>query len=106
MSLIMQASRDASLEAANNGSLQVVKAVTSFPEAKFMWSITANWGGVGGVGAKSFKGRERAPQQKYGQGYGPGSQGPGLPGVPRPHPPLPSPRPYDLQPVPANDLAP
>jgi len=45
ISLFMAASPDASLEATNKASLQVVKAVTSFPEAKFMWSLTANWGG-------------------------------------------------------------
>src|SRR5207247_3424743 len=34
ISLFMQASPDASLEATNQASLQVVKAVTAFPEAK------------------------------------------------------------------------
>src|SRR5256712_4684042 len=48
ISLFMQASPDASLEATNRASLQVVKAVTAFPEAKFMWSLTASWGGFGG----------------------------------------------------------
>src|SRR5213078_1845336 len=41
ISLFMAASPDASLAATNKASLQVVKAVTSFPEAKFMWSLTA-----------------------------------------------------------------
>src|SRR5256886_10138130 len=50
ISLFMAASPDASLEATNKASLQVVKAVTSFPEAKFMWSLTANWGEVVGMG--------------------------------------------------------
>ena len=37
------------------GALQVVKAVTSFPEAKFMWSLTASWGAFGGMVAKDWK---------------------------------------------------
>src|SRR2546425_12373969 len=52
ISLFMQASPDASLEATNRASLQVVKAVTAFPGAKFMWSLTASWGRFGGMGAK------------------------------------------------------
>src|SRR2546425_4526597 len=59
ISLFMAASPDASLEATNKASLQVVKAVTSFPEAKFMWSLTANWGGFGGMGAKKLEGSKR-----------------------------------------------
>src|SRR3989442_4886624 len=35
---------DASLAANNRASLDVVKAVTAFPEAKFMWSLTASRG--------------------------------------------------------------
>src|SRR2546429_485643 len=67
ISLFMAASPDASLEATNKASLQVVKAVTSFPEAKFMWSLTANWGGFGGVVAEKWKGRKRTTEQMYGQ---------------------------------------
>src|SRR2546423_8626865 len=70
ISLFMQASPDASLEATNKASLQVVKAVTSFPEARFMWSITANWGGVGGVVAQSFQERKPATEPVDGPGYG------------------------------------
>src|SRR2546423_5301303 len=80
ISLFMQASPDASLEATNKASLQVVKAVTSFPEAKFMWSITANWGGFGGAGGQSFKGRKRATRPMDGQGYWHGSPGAGRQG--------------------------
>src|SRR2546429_247345 len=65
ISLFMAASPDASLEATNKASLQVVKAVTSFPQAKFMWSLTANWGGVGGVGAEKLKGHKRTSAQRY-----------------------------------------
>ena len=44
ISMFMRASPDASLAASNRASLEVVKAVTAFPEAKFMWSLTAPWG--------------------------------------------------------------
>src|SRR3989441_10142738 len=68
ISLFMQASPDASLEATNRASLQVVKAVTAFPGAKFMWSLTASWGRFGGMGAKKLKERERTTQQIDGPG--------------------------------------
>src|SRR3989442_165938 len=57
ISLFMQASPDASLEATNRASLQVVKAITAFPEAKFMWSLTASWGGVVGLVAEAWNER-------------------------------------------------
>src|SRR6266550_2014717 len=41
ISLFMQVPPDASLAANNRASLEVVKAITAFPEAKFMWSLTA-----------------------------------------------------------------
>src|SRR5207249_1948334 len=106
ISLFMQASPDASLEATNKASLQVVKAVTSFPEAKFMWSITANWGGFGGMVAKSFKERKRTTEQMYGQVYGAVSQVPGLQVFPRLDPPLPSPGQYDVELILASDVPP
>src|SRR6267378_2126146 len=39
ISLFMQVPPDASLAANNRASLEVVKAITAFPEAKFMWSL-------------------------------------------------------------------
>src|SRR5437762_12490116 len=67
ISLFMQASPDASLEATNKASLQVVKAVTAFPEAKFMWSLTASWGGFGGMVAKNWKERQRSEERRVGK---------------------------------------
>src|SRR5256886_14949163 len=87
ISLFMAASPDASLAATNKASLQVVKAVRSFPEAKFMWSLTANWGGFGGMVAKNWKERKRTTEQMYGQLYYAVSQVPGLQVFPRPDPP-------------------
>jgi multidrug efflux pump len=78
ISLFMQASPDASLQAANKASLEVVHAITSFPEAKFMWSLTANWGGFGGMVTKNYKERHRTTEEMYGQVYYAVSQIPGL----------------------------
>src|SRR6266571_4094775 len=104
--LVMQASPDASLAATNKASLQVVKAVTAFPEAKFMWSLTASWGGFGGMVAKNWKERKRTTEQMYGQVYGAVSQVPGLQVFPRLDPPLPSPGQYDVELVLASDNPP
>jgi multidrug efflux pump len=106
ISLFMQASPDASLEATNRASLEVVKTVTAFPEAKFMWSLTASWGGFGGMVAKNWKERQRTTEQMYGQLYGAVSQVPGLQVFPRLDPPLPSPGQYDVELVLASDLPP
>src|SRR6266513_2799434 len=106
ISLFMAASPDASLEATNKASLQVVKAVTSFPEAKFMWSLTANWGGFGGMVAKNWKERKRTTEQMYGQLYYAVSQVPGLQVFPRLDPPLPTPGQYDVELILASDIPP
>src|SRR6266516_3175300 len=106
ISLFMQASPDASLAATNKASLQVVKAVTSFPEAKFMWSLTANWGGFGGMVAKNWKERKRTTEQMYGPVYAAVSQVPGVQVFPRLDPPLPSPGQYDVELVLASDIPP
>ena len=106
ISLFMQASPDASLEATNRASLQVVKAITSFPEARFMWSLTAPWGGFGGMVAKNWKERARTTEQMYGQVYGAVSQVPGLQVFPRLDPPLPTPGQYDVELILESDASP
>src|SRR5439155_1362377 len=106
ISLFMQASPDASLEATNKASLQVVKPVTAFPEAKFMWSLTASWGGFGGMVAKNWKERQQTTEQMYGQVYGAVSQVPGLRVFPRLDPPLPSPGQYDVELILASHIPP
>ena len=106
ISLFMQASPDASLQAANKASLQVVKAINSFPEAKFMWSLTANWGGFGGMVAKNWKQRKQTTEQLYGQVYGAVSQVPGLQVFPRLDPPLPTPGQYDVEMILGSDAPP
>jgi len=106
ISLFMQASPDASLEATNKASLQVVRAVTAFPEAKFMWSLTASWGGFGGIVMKNWKERSRTTEQMYGQVYGAVSQVPGLQVFPRLDPPLPTPGQYDVEMILESDASP
>ena len=78
-----QAAPDSSLPAANRASLDVVKVVEAFPEAKFMWSLTANWGAFGGMVTKNWKERERSTEQMYGEVYQAVSQIPGLRVFPR-----------------------
>ncbi len=97
ISLFMDASPDSTLEAVDRESKQVVKAVTAFPEAEFMWSLTGSWGGFGGIVAKNWKQRARSTEEMYGQVFGAVSQVPGLRVFPRLDPPLPTPGQYDVE---------
>ncbi|HEX9106124.1 MAG TPA: efflux RND transporter permease subunit, partial [Longimicrobiales bacterium] len=106
ISLFFQAPPDASLAAANRASLDVVKAIRSFPEDRFMWSATASWGGFGGLVAKDWKERKRTTQQMYGDVYYALSQIPGLQVFPRLDPPLPTPGQYDVELVLESDAPP
>jgi multidrug efflux pump len=106
ISMYMAASPDSSLPAANRASLDVVKAIEAFPEAKFMWSLTANWGAFGGMVTKNWKERERSTEEMYGEVYGAVSQIPGLQVFPRLDPPLPTPGQYDVELVLASDAPP
>jgi multidrug efflux pump len=106
ISFFMEASPDASLAATNRASLQVVEAVTAFPEAKFMWSLTTSWGGFGGLVAKDWKERDRSTQEMYGEVYGAVSQIPGLRVFPRLDPPLPTPGQFDVELVLQSDAPP
>src|SRR5262249_19351967 len=97
ISLFMQAAPDSSLAASNRASLEVVKAIESFPEAKCMWSLTANWGAFGGMATKDWRERGRSTQQMFGDVFGAVSQAPGLQVSPRLDPPLPTPGQYDVE---------
>jgi multidrug efflux pump len=97
ISLFMEASPDSTVAASDKQSLDVVKAITAFPEAKFMWSLTANWGGFGGMVTKDWKERNRSTEQMYGEVFGAVSQVPGLRVFPRLDPPLPTPGQYDVE---------
>jgi multidrug efflux pump len=97
ISLYMESAPDASLVATNQATLAVVDAINSFPEAEFMWSLTANWGGFGGMVVRDWKERDRTTAELYGPVYGAVSQIPGLRVLPRLDPPLPTPGQYDVE---------
>jgi multidrug efflux pump len=106
ISLFFESAPDASLAATNRASKEVVKVINSFPENRFMWSLTANWGGFGGFVAKDWKERERSTEELFGEVYGRVSQIPGLRIFPRLDPPLPTPGQYDVELVLASDAPP
>jgi multidrug efflux pump len=106
ISLFFESAPDATLAATNRASLDVVKAINAFPENRFMWSLTANWGGFGGFVAKDWHERKRSTEQMYGQVYGAVSQIPGLRVFPRLDPPLPTPGQYDVELVLQSDAPP
>jgi multidrug efflux pump len=106
ISLFMEASPDATLEAANRASLEVVDAITAFPETDFMWSLTASWGAVGGMVTKDWRERERSTEEMYGEVFGAVSRIPGLRVFPRLDPPLPTPGQYDVELVLQSDKSP
>ncbi len=97
ISFFMEAPPDASLPAANRASLDVISRVQGFPEAEFMWSLTAAWGGFGGMVTKDWKERDRSTEAMYGEVFGAVSQVPGVRVFPRLDPPLPTPGQYDVE---------
>jgi multidrug efflux pump len=106
ISLFLESPPDASLVANNRASKEVVRAIRSFPEAEFMWSLTSSWGGFGGMVAKDWKTRERSTEEMYGEVFGKVSQIPGLRVFPRLDPPLPTPGQYDVELVLQSDAPP
>ncbi|MCI0415800.1 efflux RND transporter permease subunit [bacterium] len=97
ISFFLEASPDSTLQAVHRDSLNVIKTVKSFPEADFMWSLTAAWGGFGGMVTKNWKERPRSTEQMFGEVFGAVSQVPGLRVFPRLDPPLPTPGQYDVE---------
>jgi multidrug efflux pump len=106
ISLFMEAAPDATLAAVNRESLSVVDTITSMPEAEFMWSLSASWGGFGGMVSKDWKERDRSTQEMYGEVFGRVSQLPGLRVFPRLDPPLPTSGQYDVELVLQSDVPP
>jgi multidrug efflux pump len=104
ISFFFEAAPDASLPATHRASLQVVDAVTAFPEAKFMWSLVSSWGGFGGMVMKDWKERDRSSEEIFGEVYGAVSQVPGLRVFPRLDPPLPTPGQFDVELVLQSDV--
>jgi multidrug efflux pump len=97
ISFFLEAAPDSTLAAADRESLRVVRAVTAFPEARFMWSLTTAWGGFGGMVMKDWRQRTRSTQEMFGEVFGAVSQVPGLRVFPRLDPPLPTPGQYDVE---------
>jgi multidrug efflux pump len=97
ISLFFEASPDSTVAATNREHLQIVRAITSFPETEFTWSLTTAWGGFGGLVAKDWHSRPRSTEQMYGEVFGAVSQVPGLRVFPRLDPPLPTPGQYDVE---------
>ncbi|HEX5634924.1 MAG TPA: efflux RND transporter permease subunit, partial [Gemmatimonadales bacterium] len=106
VSFFMQAAPDASLVATDRATREVVRTVEAFPEAKFMWSLTANWGAFGGMLAKDWKERERSTEEMLPEIYGAVSRIPGVQVFPRLDPPLPTPGQYDVELVVQSDAPP
>ncbi|MBA2487314.1 MAG: efflux RND transporter permease subunit [Nitrospira sp.] len=106
ISFFLEAAPDSTLAATDRESLTVVKAVNSFPEAKFMWSLTTAWGGFGGMVTKDWRERARSTEAMYGEVYGMVSQVAGLRVFPRLDPPLPTPGQYDVELVLQSDAPP
>jgi multidrug efflux pump len=71
-----------------------------------MWSLTAQWGGFGGMVTKDWKERERSTEEMYGEVFGAVSQIPGLQVFPRLDPPLPTPGQYDVELILQSDVPP
>ncbi|HJU40147.1 MAG TPA: efflux RND transporter permease subunit, partial [Tahibacter sp.] len=106
ISFFFEASPDASLPSVDREVKVVAALVNAFPEAEYMWSLLAPWGGFGGMEAKHWHERGRTTEEMYGEVYGAVSQVPGLRVFPRLDPPLPTPGQYDVELVLQNDVAP
>ena len=104
ISLFFEASPDSTLAATNREHLQIVRAITAFPETEFTWGLTTAWGGFGGLVAKDWHERTRSTEQMYGEVYGAVSWVAGLRVFPRLDPPLPTPGQYDVELVLESDL--
>ena len=106
ISLFFEASPDSTVRATRDDLNGVVQALLAFPEAKSMWSLTANWGGFGGLDTRHWNQRDRSTEAIYGDVYAAVSQVPGLRVFPRLDPPLPTPGQYDVELVLQSDAPP
>jgi multidrug efflux pump len=97
ISMFFDASPDATLEAVDAASREIVAQVKQIPEAKFMWSLVASWGGFGGVVHKDWTERSRSTLETVGELFGRASQVPGLRVFPRLDPPLPTSGMHDVE---------
>jgi multidrug efflux pump len=106
ISLFYEAAPDATLASTDRDSRKVIRAMTSFPEAEYVWSQTRAGSGFGGVVMKDWRTRQRSTEELYGEVYGALSQVPGLRVFPRLDPPLPTPGQYDVEMILQSDVPP
>jgi multidrug efflux pump len=71
-----------------------------------MWSLTAAWGGFGGMVTKDWRERDALDEEMYGEVFGAVSQVPGLRIFPRLDPPLPNAGQYDVELILESDVPP
>jgi multidrug efflux pump len=106
ISMFVIAAPDASLEAAEKDSRALIEVLSSPPESEAVWSVTASWGGFGGMKAVNWKDRKRSTGEMLPEVYGRLSQIPGVRVLPRLDPPLPDPGQYDVELMIQSDLPP
>ncbi|MFN0244018.1 MAG: efflux RND transporter permease subunit [Planctomycetota bacterium] len=97
ISLYLDVAPDSTLAAVDSESQKVIAAITAFPETDFTWSLSAAWGGFGGMVTKDWRQRSRSTEEMYGEVFGAVSQVPGLRVFPRLDPPLPNAGQYDVE---------
>lgn len=95
--MFFDVSPDATLEAVDAASREVVAKVRELPETKFMWSLVANYGGFGGMVNKNWKERDRSTSDVYGHLFGQVGQVAGVNVFPRLDPPLPTSGMHDVE---------
>jgi multidrug efflux pump len=106
ISMFVTAAPDASLEAAERDSREIIQVLGSFPESEGVWSLTAPWGGFGGMKAVDWKQRKRSTGEMVGEVFGRVSQVPGVQVLPHLDPPLPNPGQFDIELIIQSDLPP
>jgi multidrug efflux pump len=106
VSMFVTAAPDASLEAAERDSRDIIQVLGSFPESEAVWSLTAPWGGFGGMKTVDWKQRKRTTGQMFGEVFGRVSQVPGVQVLPHLDPPLPNPGQFDIELLIQSDLPP
>ncbi|MEZ5967219.1 MAG: efflux RND transporter permease subunit [Planctomycetota bacterium] len=97
VSMFFDAAPDATLEAVDRASREVIDQVKTLEETRFAWSLVASWGGFGGMVNKNWKERKRSTTDLYGELFYKVSQIPGLRVFPRLDPPLPTSGQYDVE---------
>ncbi|MCB9887813.1 MAG: efflux RND transporter permease subunit [Planctomycetes bacterium] len=97
ISMFFEVAPDATLEAVDAASREVAAKIRTLDEAKFMWSLVANWGGFGGMVAKDWQERNRSTTEIWPQLFGMVSQVTGVTAYPRLDPPLPTSGQFDVE---------